>query len=286
MTMPTNAPGQNPWGPPPTGMPGAPQPPFPQQPRNGLGIAALVTGIVGLIFGIIPFLFWLGAILGVLALVFGIVGHGRARKGEATNKGVALAGIVLGAVTLVVSIAWVILLATAANGAEDDTDGETRRQEKASTAPSEPGPTSEPTEAEPTETAPPALAFGQTHTYPDGVKVTVSKPRAYKPDQFAAGHTKGNSAFQVTVTIVNGSKKALDVTTALPDATDAEGSPADPVFDGSDATEMFRGTVLPGKQAKSDFAFSLSPGADGEMQLEMAAKILEYEDVIWTGKTT
>ncbi|MFC8271234.1 DUF4190 domain-containing protein [Streptomyces sp. NPDC057271] len=283
MTMPTNAPGQNPWGPPPTGMPGMPpQPPF-QQPRNGLGVTALVLGIVGLLFAILPILFWLGGILGVLALIFGIIGHSRGRKGEATNKGMALTGVILGGLSIVVSIVWLIVVVTAVKNVADDIEKEIQKQEKATSAPAEPG--AEPTDAEPTEAAPAALKFGQTFAYEDGIKVTVSKPRTYKPDQFAAGHTKGNSAFQVTVTIVNGSKETLDVSGALVDASDAEGSRAEPVFDGSNATEMFRGNVLPGKQAKADFAFSVAPNADGELQVQLSPTILEHEEAIWVGPT-
>ncbi|MFE5486815.1 DUF4190 domain-containing protein [Streptomyces sp. NPDC056527] len=281
--MPTNTPGQNSWGPPPVNMPGMPpQPPF-QQPRNGLGVTALVLGIVGLLFAVFPFSFWLGGILGVLALIFGIIGHSRGRNGQATNKGMALTGLILGAVSIVVSIVWLIVVVTAVKDIADDIDEEIKKQEKATAAPAEPG--AEPTEAEPTETAPAALKFGQTFAYEDGIKVTVSKPRAYKPDQFAAGHAKGNSAFQVTVTIVNGSKKTLDVSGALVNASDAEGARAEPVFDGSNATEMFQGNVLPGKQAKGDFAFSVSPKADGELQVELSPTILDHEDAIWAGPT-
>lgn len=283
MTTPMNAPGQNPWGQPPTGMPGMPpQPPF-QQPRNGLGVTALVLGIVGLLFAIIPFLFWLGGILGLLALILGIIGHSRGRKGEATNKGMALTGLILGALSIVVSIIWLIVVATAVKDVADEIDKEIKNQEKATSAPAEPG--AEATDAEPTEAAPAALKFGQTFAYEDGIKVTVSKPRAYKPDQFAAGHAKGNSAFQVTVTIVNGSKETLDVTGALVDASDAEGARAEPVFDGSNATQMFQGNVLPGKQAKSDFTFSVSPKADGELQVQLSPTILDHEEAIWLGPT-
>ncbi|MEU9999720.1 DUF4190 domain-containing protein [Streptomyces sp. NPDC050848] len=310
MTTPTNSPDQNPWGPPsstpdgaptatptppgmpgmpPTGMPGIPgMPPQPlfQQPRNGLGVTALVLGIVGLLFGVFPFTFWLGAILGILALIFGIIGHGRARQGQATNKGVALSGLILGAVALVASIAWIIFLVFAVDEFKNELDKEIAKQEKASSAPATPGATTEPdAKPEPTETTPAALKFGQTFTYEDGIKVTVSQPRAYKPDQFAAGHTKGNSAFQVTVTIVNGSKETLDVTGALVDASDAQGAQADAIFDGSNATTMFRGNVLPGKQAKGDFAFSLPAAAAGEMQVELSPTILDHENAIWIGPT-
>ncbi|MFD7320942.1 DUF4190 domain-containing protein [Streptomyces sp. NPDC059875] len=287
MTMPTDAPDQNPWGPPPAGTPGMPPLlPF-QQPRNGLGVAALVVGIVGVLFAVVPLFFWLGTILGVLGLVFGIIGHSRVRKGEATNKGMALSGLVLGAIAVVVSIVALIVFVVAVKDFKNDSGDGIRKQDKGpAVAPTaDPWDTWETPEPEPTETAPAALAFGRSHTYPDGVEITVSKPRSYQPDQFAVRHAKGNKAFQVTITIVNGSKTPLDLSTALPDASDAEGSPADTVFDGSDATEPFRGTVLPGKQAKSTYAFSMPAGAAREMQLEMAPKILEYDKVIWTGKT-
>ncbi|MET9932052.1 MULTISPECIES: DUF4190 domain-containing protein [unclassified Streptomyces] len=274
MTMPVQPPGPPAWGPPPF------QAPPPQ--RSGLGVGALVVGILGLVFGIVPFLFWLGGILGVLALVLGVVGLGRARRGETNDKGQAVAGIALGSVAIVVSLAWlaVFLAAFAVDRADDGTHG------RGTTASAAPAPAPESTREgvpEPTETGPVVLAFGKTHTYEDGVKVTVSKPLPYRPDQFAAGYEKGDTAVRMTVTIVNGSEKAIDVTTALPDASDAEGATAGAVFDGSRATEMFQGKVLPGKQAKSGFAFSLPADADGEMQVELAPQLLEYEPVIWTG---
>ncbi|WP_326700122.1 DUF4190 domain-containing protein [Streptomyces sp. NBC_01754] len=69
-------------------------------PANGLGVAALVLGIVATA----GFCFWgLGVVLGVLALVFGIIGQGRAKRGEATNGGMALAGIILGAIAIPIS---------------------------------------------------------------------------------------------------------------------------------------------------------------------------------------
>ncbi|MGW4721428.1 DUF4190 domain-containing protein [Streptomyces sp. NPDC004291] len=274
MTMPAHTPGPPPWGPPP--HPGLP-------PGNsGLGVGALVVGIVGLMFGIVPFLFWLGGVMGIVALILGVIGYGRARRGEANDRGQAVAGIVLGSVTIVVSLAWLVVIVVAAVTV-DRADGGTVGRGTSSAAPAPaPESTREPS-PEPTEAAPVVLAFGKTHTYDDGVKVTVSEPRAYRPDRFAAGHTEGDTAVRVTVTIVNGSGKAIDVTTALPDASDAEGSRAGAIFDGSRATEMFQGTVLPGKQAKSGFAFSLPAAADKEMQVELAPQLLKYEPVIWTG---
>ncbi|MFD5327647.1 DUF4190 domain-containing protein [Streptomyces sp. NPDC127092] len=281
MTMPTHSPDQ-PYGPP--GMPGVPQAPA-QPPRNGLGTTALVLGILGVIFAIIPLTFWLGGILGLLALIFGIIGTARAGKGLATNKGSALAGLILGALSIVASIAWTIAVATAVKDVADELDKELD-QKGGTTASATPGgeATGEPT-AEPTEQAPKALKFGDTFTYEDGIKVTVSKPRAYQPDGFAVSHKKGNKAFQVTVTVVNGGKQPLDAAVVLPEATDANGAAAEMVFDGSLASAPFSGKILPGKQAKSDFTFSLPADAAGEMQVEMSPTVLEHDAQFWTGPT-
>lgn len=72
-----------------------------QGPKNGIGNAALWMGILGLL--IFPVVF------SVLAIIFGFIGVGRAGRGEATNKGVALAGLILGFIGLPLSIilwAW------------------------------------------------------------------------------------------------------------------------------------------------------------------------------------
>jgi FtsH-binding integral membrane protein len=70
--------------------------------RNGLGVAALVLGIISLLFMI--FLPPIGVVLGILALIFGIIGVRRARRGEATNRGQALAGAITGGIGLVASV--------------------------------------------------------------------------------------------------------------------------------------------------------------------------------------
>ena len=74
--------------------------------RNGLGTAALVLGILS-----IPAAFTVvgGVLLGLLAIIFGAIGRSRAKRGEATNGGNALAGIITGAVGLVLAIAFVAI---------------------------------------------------------------------------------------------------------------------------------------------------------------------------------
>ncbi len=74
----------------------------PPAPKNGMGIAALVFGILGLLT-----CWWLpigGFVLGLLALIFGVIGRGRARRGLAGNGGMALTGLLLGILSIIVNI--------------------------------------------------------------------------------------------------------------------------------------------------------------------------------------
>ncbi|WP_411075262.1 DUF4190 domain-containing protein [Streptomyces sp. cmx-4-7] len=86
------------------GYPGYPgyggQPGWQQAPSNGMGTAAMVLGIVS-VAGFC--LYGLGAVLGILGVIFGVIGVKKAGRGEATNRGMAIAGIVLGAIGTVVS---------------------------------------------------------------------------------------------------------------------------------------------------------------------------------------
>lgn len=74
-------------------------------PRNGLGIAALVVGVLAIVASITVVG---GVVPGLIAIVLGFIGRSRAKKGQATNGGVALAGIITGAVGVVLSIVLVV----------------------------------------------------------------------------------------------------------------------------------------------------------------------------------
>lgn len=67
------------------------------QPRNGMGTAGLVLGIIGVV---LCWTLWVGWIINILAIIFGGVGMSRANHGVATNKSSAAAGLVLGVIGL------------------------------------------------------------------------------------------------------------------------------------------------------------------------------------------
>ncbi|ART70165.1 DUF4190 domain-containing protein [Mycobacterium dioxanotrophicus] len=86
------------------GYPVPPPPRPPAGPRNGLGVAALVLAIIGLVLTLSVIG---GIVLGLLAVIIGIAALGRCKRGEADNRGVATSGIVLGIIAVLVSIAFI-----------------------------------------------------------------------------------------------------------------------------------------------------------------------------------
>jgi Domain of unknown function (DUF4190) len=84
--------------PPPPPQPYAGYTPPPTAPRNGLGVAALVVAIIALLTVVG------GVVLGVVAIILGFIGWGRARRGEANNGGVAVAGIILGFLSIIEAV--------------------------------------------------------------------------------------------------------------------------------------------------------------------------------------
>jgi hypothetical protein len=65
------------------------------RPRNGFGIAALILGILSIL--LFP---GLGVVLGLTGIIFGVLGILRGLRGEATNSGMSITGVVLSAVGL------------------------------------------------------------------------------------------------------------------------------------------------------------------------------------------
>lgn len=95
-----------PYPAPPVPYPGQypPHPGPPPGPRNQLGTWALVLAMLALLFS------WTiigGVAGGLIAVVLGFAGRGRAARGEADNGPIANAGIGLGALGVIVAVAFV-----------------------------------------------------------------------------------------------------------------------------------------------------------------------------------
>ncbi len=96
----------------PAGSHPAPGHPAARARRNGMGTAALVIGVVALTLVLLLLFSPLGAFLGLVAVLLGILGLMRANRGEADNRGQAVAGLVTGGIALLVGIFLTISIGT------------------------------------------------------------------------------------------------------------------------------------------------------------------------------
>ena len=76
----------------------------PQQQSNGLGIAALITGIIALVLSLIPGIGLISWLLAPIAIILGIVGMNQ----RGAPRGTAIAGLATGGIALVICIMWVV----------------------------------------------------------------------------------------------------------------------------------------------------------------------------------
>ena len=79
-------------------------PPVAPARRNGVGVAALVFGVVGLVLAVLLLFAPLGALLGLIAVILGIVGLMRVNQRRADNRGQAVAGLLTGALALLLGL--------------------------------------------------------------------------------------------------------------------------------------------------------------------------------------
>ncbi|MHA7222836.1 TrbL/VirB6 family protein [Arthrobacter sp. RHLT1-20] len=89
---------------------------------NGWGVAALVLGIVAVVFSFIPVMGAVAFVLGPLAVLFGIIGATR----KFAKKGTAVAGLVLGILSIVIAAIWMAVLSAAVSSADQALNSEHR----------------------------------------------------------------------------------------------------------------------------------------------------------------
>ncbi|MBT2513399.1 DUF4190 domain-containing protein [Arthrobacter sp. ISL-30] len=99
-------------------------PPVPAAPEskrgNGFGTAALVLGILAIVFSIIPIAGFIAFVLGPLAVIFGVIGLTR----KFSKKGTAAAGLILGVLAVIVAIIVTAVISAAAQSVSDSLNKE------------------------------------------------------------------------------------------------------------------------------------------------------------------
>ncbi|MFE1793590.1 hypothetical protein ACFW7J_35195 [Streptomyces sp. NPDC059525] len=287
---PYGAPGGS-WGPPPQGgYPGYPAYPgypgvagyypVPRPVTNGLAVAGLVLGLLAVVLGIIPFFFWLGVLLALTGIGISGGAIARARKG-AGRRTMAIVGVALGVIGLGTSAGGWLLTTAILDKAHDRRVHERLDDPQWGEDPEdwEDDPTT-PTPSVPRFSVPPKapsqgpgfstpVPFGQTVTYPDGLKVTLAPPRKYvsKAEWMDVGN-----AVEVSFTITNNTDKPHNVIYAMPAVKDDKGGSAKLVFDG-ETPKRIEGVIKPGQSATGVAAFEV-PAGTKSISAELSPGIL------------
>lgn len=82
-------------------------------PTNGLAVGSLVTSIAGVVLGIpLTLVCYIGALIPIVGVVLGAVALGQIRRTSQQGRGLAIAGIVVGAVTTVLLVVIAIAVMT------------------------------------------------------------------------------------------------------------------------------------------------------------------------------
>lgn len=74
-------------------------------PSSALAIASLILGVIGLLSGWLIF----GGVLGLVGVILGIVALVKVKNGTASGKGMAIGGIVTGALGMIAAAAMMVL---------------------------------------------------------------------------------------------------------------------------------------------------------------------------------
>lgn len=72
---------------------------------SGLGVSALVLGIIGIVFSFVPIINNICLVLGILAIIFsGCSFHSTGKNGNKRGRGMVIAGLVLGILSIVITL--------------------------------------------------------------------------------------------------------------------------------------------------------------------------------------
>ncbi|MFD4048212.1 DUF4190 domain-containing protein, partial [Streptomyces sp. NPDC058611] len=247
---------------------------------NGMAVASLVLGIAGVLLGLVPLFFWVGGLLAATGLGLGIAALVRASNG-APRKTMSIVGTVLGVLGLGASVGGFFLTAYVMDEATDRIERSVDRQQREldELYPDDeawPSASPSPSQVPGLDTA---LPFGETFAYEDGVKVSLSGLKKYKPETLY-GQEKVKNAVQMTITITNDSTKPHEVVYAVPNVRDDKGMTAKLLFDGT-VPKMISGTILPGASASGLVAFEVPEGTKTISADVSAGSLLD--DVQYTG---
>jgi len=143
-------------------------------------------------------------------------------------------------------------------------------------------PAEEETTPPPSEPSIAKVGATEWFTYEDGLEVQVTKLARYKAGQATATGKPGDPAVVITVTIRNGTKATVDLSsTTLNVAYGANGNQAEQIYD-ENYGEGFTGSATPGRAKTAKFAFAVPKGRQA-LAIEVEPGFLDYESAHFEG---
>lgn len=279
----------NAFPPPPPFTPPPPVPPAVSGSRNGFGTTALVLGIVGFLFALVPLVGVIAWPLVILGLVFAVLGWQRISKGEANNRGAVITGAITALLGLLVCVVYAVSFAKAVSdpmksmtgganllGAPPAADGATITD----------GPANVPALPQPEQASKsslPVAQLGQSINYPDGLSVSIGQAQRHRTGQYAAPtQFRSSNVLLLTVTVTNNSGQPISVNPVIsgPKVTHG-GQQAEQVYDNG-FLHPNAVNVLPGKSYTYRYLYGAGAGT-AEIQAEWT-RDYGQDPAIFTGQ--
>jgi Domain of unknown function (DUF4352) len=245
-----------------------------------------VTGqirVIGAVVGLIPLLFVLSLGLGVTALTLGLVGRGRARRGIATNRKVALWGTITGALAMVLGVVGIGIVINAADNLSEDLDdlgSSTVQVEGEAPEPESSGPVSEPE-----SDGPAAVQVGETVTVTtnwfDGdatADVVVANPTTATVEPGEYGMEPQNGLFvavDVTAVAAPDSEGSFSVNPFNFRFVAADGTVYDHAFVTSFDPQLNAVELAAGQRTAGKVVFDIVPGQETGGHVELVDNMID-----------
>ena len=112
--------------------------------------------------------------------------------------------------------------------------------------------------------------FDSPLTLPDGTSFTLSSPTSFTPGKFASGQIKGQKYLDFKISVTNGGKSPLDLSTLIVTGVTPSGNCAD-IFDGdNNVNGAPQEPLAVGKNIEVNWALSCpgAPGANLDVSLQ------------------
>lgn len=223
--------------------------------NNGLATAGFVLGLLGLLGSWIPVLNFVGIVLAIVGLILAGIGLSRSRKVNA-GKGLAIAGLILGALAIVIALVINVAFVGAVDDAVDEvTDTSVQAPaDEADTAAEEGSKQSSKDERGTTRDNPAPL--GSAVTGGDWT-VKVNSVKQIEKDSFGSSAAKGSILLLVNVTATyngddeQGETAWASVKFAGKDGTTVDSTDGSTLFVPEDGFDSLK-TIYDGASVKGD----------------------------------